>query len=180
MKKESKGSIRCLWAPWRMDYILGEKKRGCIFCKKPKENQDAENLILYQGKYTFVMMNRFPYNTGHLMIIPRGHSVTLEQLNHFELGELFAFLKISIRVLKSTLSPQGFNIGVNIGKVSGAGEDHIHFHIVPRWTGDTNFMPILGETKIIPDYLVNTYQKLHSAFGNEVKKSKRRKGGLKK
>lgn len=114
------------------------------------------------------------------MVVPRRHCIDLESLNPFESKELFELLSASIRVLKKSLSPEGFNIGVNIGKVGGAGEDHIHFHIVPRWPGDTNFMPILGETKIVPEYLSNTYQRLHSAFIEQLKKRPGQKGGGKK
>jgi ATP adenylyltransferase len=126
------------------------------------------------------MMNRFPYNNGHLMIVPKRHSLDLDQLYHEELEDLFFLLKTSTQVLKKTLKPHGFNIGINIGVVGGAGEKHIHIHIVPRWTGDTNFMPVLGETKIIPEYLENTYQQLHSAFGDLSLLKKGQKGGRKK
>ena len=173
-------TMRYLWAPWRMDYILKDKGMGCLFCMKPKQGKDRENLILCRGKHAFVMMNRYPYNNGHLMVVPHRHCTDLEDLNPLESKELFDLLKVSIRLLKSSLSPHGFNIGVNIGKVGGAGEDHLHFHIVPRWAGDTNFMPVLGETKIVPEHLVNTYQRLRSAFIDHLKKRTRRKGGGKK
>jgi len=114
------------------------------------------------------------------MIVPKRHSFYLEQLRHEELEDLFFLLKTSTRVLKKTLKPHGFNIGINLGVVGGAGEKHIHFHIVPRWTGDTNFMPVLGETKIIPEYLENTYHKLHSAFRDFSFLEKGQKGGRKK
>jgi ATP adenylyltransferase len=169
--------MRYLWAPWRMDYILGEKERGCIFCVKPKRKKDKENLILYQGKYAFVMMNKFPYNNGHVMVVPKRHCCDLDELNDNELQELFYLMKVSTQVLKSSLHPHGFNIGMNIGKVGGAGEEHIHFHIVPRWIGDTNFMPILGETKIVPEYLEHTYQKLRSAYLVLFQKNRGQKGG---
>jgi ATP adenylyltransferase len=156
--------MRYLWAPWRMGYIVGEKKRGCIFCKKPKERKDKENLILYQGNDAFIIMNKFPYNNGHLMVVPKHHYKDMDQLSEEEFRELFYLLKTSTQVLKKCFHPHGFNIGMNIGKVGGAGEEHIHFHIVPRWIGDTNFMPVLGETKIIPEHLEETYKKLHSAF----------------
>jgi ATP adenylyltransferase len=172
--------MKHLWAPWRMDYILKRKGKKCIFCLGSKRNDDRENLILYRGKHVFVMMNKYPYNNGHLMIVPIRHRLDLESLSPLESKELFDLLKVSVRVLKTSLLSHGFNIGVNIGKVGGAGEDHIHLHIVPRWAGDTNFMPILGETKIVPEYLVNTYQKLHSAFIDHLKKRTRRKGGEKK
>ena len=160
-----------------MDYILGEKKRGCFFCKKLKEKKDRKNLILYQGEYVFVVMNKYPYNNGHLMIVPKRHYLDLEQLDNKELQELFNLLRASIKVLKACLHPHGFNIGINIGKVGGAGEDHLHLHIVPRWAGDTNFMPVIGETKTVPEYLEKTYQRLHSAFGDLLRKRRVQKGG---
>lgn len=163
-----------------MDYILREKPKGCLFCKKPRERKDRENLILYQGKYAFVVMNKFPYSSGHVMIVPKRHCLDLEQLDDQELKEIFNLLRISTRVLKSSLRPHGFNIGMNLGKVGGAGEEHIHFHIVPRWIGDTNFMPALGETKIIPQYLEETYEKLHAAFEDPLIRRKGEKGGRKR
>jgi ATP adenylyltransferase len=120
-------------------------------------------------------MNRYPYNNGHLMIAPHRHCTNLEDLNPLESNDLFELIRVSLRVLKATLSPHGFNIGVNIGKVGGAGEEHIHFHIVPRWAGDTNFMPTVGETKVMPEYLANTYRKLRSAFITHLNKRTERK-----
>jgi len=172
--------MKYLWAPWRMDYILADKKKGCIFCQKLKKKKDKENLILYQTRFAFVMMNKFPYNNGHVMVVPKRHCHNLEELSDYELRELFHLLKASTQILKSSLRPHGFNIGINIGKTGGAGEEHIHFHIVPRWIGDTNFMPILGETKIIPEYLEHTYQKLHSAYLVLSQRKRSRKGGQKK
>lgn len=172
--------MKYLWAPWRMDYILERKQKSCIFCKKPKERKDRENLILYQNQYAFVMMNKFPYNNGHLMVIPKRHCLDLEQLDDKEFRELSYLLKASTQILNRSLRPHGFNIGINIGKVGGAGEEHIHFHIVPRWNGDTNFMPVLSETKIIPEYLEETYQKLHSAFKGLLERKQKSKGGRKK
>lgn len=172
--------MKHLWAPWRMEYILTQKEKGCIFCLRPRREDDQDHLVLYRGNHAFVMMNRYPYNSGHLMVVPLRHCIGLESLTHIESKELFGLLKASICVLKKALSPEGFNIGVNIGKTGGAGENHLHFHIVPRWTGDTNFMPILGETKVVPEYLSNTYQRLHSAFIDHFRKKRRRKGGRKK
>jgi ATP adenylyltransferase len=160
-----------------MEYILGEKKRGCFFCKKLKEKKDIKNLILYQGEYVFVVMNKYPYNNGHLMIVPKRHYLDLEQLDNRELEELFDLLRASIKVLKACFRPHGFNIGINIGKVGGAGEDHLHLHVVPRWAGDTNFMPVIGETKVVPEYLEKTYQRLHSAFADLLRKKRVQKGG---
>ncbi|MGZ3536430.1 MAG: HIT family protein [Thermodesulfobacteriota bacterium] len=155
-----------------MHYILGEKKRGCFFCRNLKEKRQRKNLILHQGQYVFVMMNKFPYNNGHLMIVPKHHHLNLEDLNSDELIEFFELLKTSTQVLKAALRPNGFNIGMNIGKAGGAGEDHIHLHIVPRWEGDTNFMPAIGETRVVPEYLERTYQKLHEGFMDFSRKGK--------
>ena len=156
---------------------MGEKKRGCFFCKKLKEKKNRKNLILYQGEYVFVVMNKYPYNNGHLMVVPKRHYLDLEQLDNKELKELFDLLRASIKVLKTCFHPHGFNVGINIGKVGGAGEDHLHLHIVPRWAGDTNFMPVIGETKIVPEYLEKTYQRLHSAFTDLLRKKRVQKGG---
>jgi ATP adenylyltransferase len=168
-----------LWAPWRMDYILKEKREGCIFCEKPMENRDKKNLILFQSDYVFVIMNKYPYNNGHLMVVPKRHCVDLDQLGAKELHELAYLLRSSTRILKECLRPHGFNIGMNIGKVGGAGEEHIHFHIVPRWEGDINFMPVLSGTKIIPEYLGETYEKLHSGFRG-LSRRRGQKGGQKR
>jgi ATP adenylyltransferase len=165
--------MKYLWAPWRMNYILGDKKRGCFFCQKLKEKKNLKNLILYQGEYVFVIMNKYPYTNGHLMVAPKRHCLNLEQLDANELRELFELLKTSMRVLKTSLRPHGFNIGMNIGKIGGAGENHLHLHIVPRWAGDTNFMPVIGETKIIPEYLEKTCQKLRSALMDLLRKKER-------
>jgi ATP adenylyltransferase len=173
-KRTMKGwhAMKHLWAPWRMNYILEGRKAGCFFCRNLKERKNEKNLILYQGEYAFVVMNRYPYSNGHLMVVPKRHCLDLEQLGDSELKELLHLLKASTHVLKTILRPHGFNIGMNIGEAGGAGEDHLHIHIVPRWTGDTNFMPVIGETKIIPEYLQKTYQKLHSAFMDLLQKKR--------
>ncbi len=160
-----------------MNYILGEKKKGCFFCRELKEKKEKKNLILHQGRDVFVVMNKYPYNNGHLMIVPKRHLLHLEDLNSDELKEFFELLKAAIKVLKTALKPQGFNVGMNIGTAGGAGEDHVHLHIVPRWQGDTNFMPLIGETKVIPEYLERTYQKLHDAFMDLSRRGKIQKGG---
>ena len=172
--------MKYLWAPWRMDYILEEKKKECIFCKKPREKKDKENLILFQSDSAFVIMNKFPYNNGHLMVVPKRHCINIDQLSDEDIQELSYLLRASTQVLKKCLHPHGFNIGMNIGKVGGAGEEHVHFHIVPRWKGDINYMPVLSETKIIPEYLGKTYLQLHSAFKDFFQRKKGRKGGGKK
>lgn len=167
--------MKGLWSPWRMEYILERKPEGCIFCAKLREKRDEKNLILHRGRRAIVLMNKFPYNNGHLMVIPKRHCVELEGLYDAELQEVSYLLKVSVQALKTSLRPHGFNVGLNLGKAGGAGEEHLHIHIVPRWTGDTNFMPALGETKIIPEYLVRTYQQLRPAF-KDLLDLKRRKG----
>ncbi|MBA7558971.1 AP-4-A phosphorylase [subsurface metagenome] len=154
-----------IWAPWRIKYIQMEKPQGCILCDKPKENDDALNYILYRGKKNFIIMNCYPYNGGHLMVAPYRHIASLEELTDEELHEHFETVRRSIRVLKKVFKPDGFNTGMNIGRVAGAGiGGHIHTHIVPRWQGDTNFMPILGDTKVINEALTETYEKLKGKF----------------
>ena len=169
--------MKKLWAPWRMIYIHQEKKRDCFFCQGLLERKDEENLILHRGKLAFVVMNRFPYNNGHLMVVPRRHRQHLEELSAREGQELFHLLQVSLRVLGSSLHPQGFNVGLNLGKAAGAGEEHVHFHIVPRWVGDSNYMPVLGETKVIPEYLSETYRKLRLTFDRVMVRGRDRKGG---
>jgi ATP adenylyltransferase len=153
-----------------MDYILERREEGCLFCRKVTERRDRANLIVYRGKTSFAIMNKFPYNNGHLMVVPYRHCLDFETLRREETVELFDLLNMATRVLRDSLHAQGFNVGINIGKEGGAGEDHLHIHVVPRWAGDTNFMPILGETKIIPQYLEKTCQTLRLGFCNLLKK----------
>lgn len=154
-----------LWAPWRMKYILGEKSNGCIFCDGVAHGDDRRNLVLCRGSFCFVMMNRFPYNNGHVMVAPFRHVGNFESLHTDESLDLMKLLQQSVRALERMLNPEGFNIGINIGRVAGAGViDHIHVHVVPRWGGDTNFMPVLSETKVINEELEATYTKLLEEF----------------
>ena len=144
-----------------MQYIVGPKSNGCILCEKAKGDEDTKNLILARGPLTYVLMNIYPYNSGHLMIAPYRHLKSLEKLSPDETAEMIAWASKSERILREAFHAEGFNIGVNVGKVAGAGiDDHLHMHVVPRWNGDTNFMPVLGETKVIPEYLEATYAKL--------------------
>lgn len=161
-----KGSQDILWAPWRMEYIVNsEKVSGCIFCEKPKENNDQKNLIVDRGDYTFIIMNKYPYNNGHLMIVPYRHIADLSELTEKEKFELIDSLARTEKHLKKVMNPHGFNIGMNLGRIAGAGiDDHLHFHIVPRWGGDTNFMPILGNTKVVSEGLMQTWKKLRDVF----------------
>ncbi len=150
-----------LWAPWRIKYILQEPKAGCILCQKLEEKADEVNFVLYRGKNNFIILNLFPYNPGHLMVAPYRHIATLEELTDEEMVEHFDLVRKSIKLLTEVLKPNGFNIGLNLGKTAGAGiEDHLHTHIVPRWQGDTNFMPVVSNTKVIPEALTETYHKL--------------------
>jgi len=150
-----------IWAPWRIEYIQMEKPEGCILCQKPRENKDAINYILYRGDKNFVIMNTYPYNPGHLMIAPYRHVANLEELTNDELHEHFEIVSRSIKLLRQAFNPDGFNMGINIGKVAGAGiVDHFHTHIVPRWQGDTNFMPVISDARVLPEALAETYKKL--------------------
>ncbi len=166
MKKES--PMETLWAPWRMEYILSakeENQQGCLFCNLYSQDNDKKNLILYRGKLVFVIMNRFPYNNGHLMVVPYKHTGNLQEIEPEENQELMETVQLSCRALDAAMQPQGYNIGINLGKVGGAGvADHLHIHIVPRWNGDTNFMPVIGNTKVISEALDRTYQKLLEHF----------------
>jgi ATP adenylyltransferase len=166
--KKNRGQTGILWAPWRMEYIQNaDKTSGCIFCDKPKESNDKVNLIVYRGKSVFVMMNRYPYNNGHLMVIPFRHTSELASLTPDEKLELIDLLVLSKEALKEVMQPHGFNIGMNLERVAGAGiTDHLHFHIVPRWDGDTNFMPVVGHSKVISEGLEQTWEKLNHAFLN--------------
>ena len=150
-----------MWAPWRIKYIQMERPEGCILCDKPKENKDAQNYILFRGDKNFVILNSYPYNPGHLMVVPYRHVANLEELTGDERQEHFELVSRSIKVLRRVFEPGGFNIGINMGKAAGAGiDDHFHTHIVPRWQGDTNFMPVLAEVKVLPEALADTCKKL--------------------
>ncbi len=152
--------MKTLWAPWRIDYIKGEKEDGCIFCRKPEEENDKKNLILYKGETGFIIMNRYPYTNGHLMAVPYKHTSKLSELNSAERLELMDLTSKCIDIL-GAFNAEGFNVGMNMGRAGGAGiEDHLHYHIVPRWSGDTNFMPVIADVKVMPEYLEDTYETL--------------------
>jgi ATP adenylyltransferase len=154
--------MKTMWAPWRIEYILGEKKGRCIFCAALR---DQDELTLFKGEITIVTMNKFPYINGHLLVAPVRHVSTLHQLNKTEMGELLATVEQSVGILKTAMKPDGFNVGLNLGKVAGAGvEEHLHFHIVPRWFGDTNALTVFGEVRVIPEHLKATYNKLKLYF----------------
>ena len=154
-----------LWAPWRMTYIEKAQPSGCLFCEAPCTGNDEKDLLVYRGKSVFILMNLYPYNPGHLMIAPYRHIDDLGKLSRDEQAELIQETARSTTLLSEAMNPDGFNVGMNQGKVAGAGiEDHLHMHVVPRWNGDTNFMPIVGATRVIPEHLAATYQRLASLF----------------
>jgi ATP adenylyltransferase len=161
-----------LWSPWRSKYIESfksdEDKSKCIFCQMMDlDKNDIQNLLVDKGEYTITVLNLYPYNNGHLMIIPRRHTNDFSGLNSAEISESFYKLQLAERALKEVLNPHGFNIGANIGRVAGAGiEDHIHFHIVPRWNGDSNFMPIIGDVKVISQDLAETKLRLLKVYSS--------------
>ncbi len=155
-----------LWAPWRMKYILKEERfDGCIFCLKEGDEDLRERLILHVGERCMVIMNRYPYNNGHLMIAPLRHCADPSELEQDEMLEIMELLRASLDILRKVMTPQGFNVGLNLGSVAGAGvEDHMHFHIVPRWGGDTNYITVVGEVRVIPEHLLATYDNLFPHF----------------
>lgn len=156
-----------LWAPWRMEYIksVGNTSKACIFCEKVKEGDDEKSLVVYRGNEAFVLLNAYPYNNGHLMVAPYRHVPSLTDLSDQELLSVFKLVNLSIKALTASMKPEGFNVGVNIGKAAGAGiEEHVHVHVVPRWVGDTNFMPVVGEVKVIPELLRSTWLKVKDAL----------------
>ncbi|WP_010478794.1 HIT family protein [Thermococcus zilligii] len=162
--------MKTLWAPWRIEYIRSPKHKGCIFCDFPKENEDRERLILYRGEHSFVIMNNYPYNPGHVMIAPYRHVGKWEDLTDEELLEIMKLSQLMIKAIKKAMNPDGFNLGVNLGRVAGAGiDDHVHLHIVPRWNGDTNFMPVIADTKVIPESLKEAYDELKKAIEEVLK-----------
>ena len=158
-----------LWAPWRMRYIeVADEANGCIFCVKPAQDRDEENLLLLRGDRCFIMLNAFPYSNGHLMVSPYRHTADLNDLEDAELLELMALTRRGINLLKRACRPDGFNVGINLGRVAGAGiADHIHVHIVPRWSGDTNFMAVIGDTRVIPEALEAAYRRLKECLNDE-------------
>lgn len=148
-----------------MKYLVGEKPQGCIFCNKIAEDNDRENFVLHRGPKSCLMLNLYPYNSGHLMAIPYEHAPSLESLEEDTLLELMLLVRKSLTALRKLMNPDGFNVGVNIGKASGAGiDEHVHIHIVPRWEGDTNFMPVFAETRVVPELLHDTYDKLKAVL----------------
>lgn len=157
--------MRQLFAPWRMEYIVSKKTGNCIFCHSPATRRSRRKLILYGGPATLVMLNRYPYTNCHLLVAPRRHTSSLSHLSESEMLDLFSVLRSAVEALKRAVKPAGFNIGMNLGRIAGAGiADHLHLHIVPRWRGDTNFMPILAESIVLPEHLTGAYERLAPFF----------------
>jgi ATP adenylyltransferase len=153
-----------LWAPWRMQYIASAsagKTTDCIFCRFPAEQCDDVNHVVERGEHAFIVLNAYPYTNGHLMIAPYRHTADLNDLTDLELLETTRLVRRAVNLLKTTYKPEGFNIGVNMGRVAGAGiADHVHVHVVPRWNGDTNFMAVVGDVRVVPESLDNVYARL--------------------
>ena len=158
-------SFERLWAPWRLEYIQGPKPDECIFCARPEAGDDRAALVVHRGERCFAMLNAYPYSNGHLMVAPYEHVPSIEDLDAATAGEVMALAQESIGALREAYGPDGFNLGINQGKIAGAGvEDHVHLHVVPRWGGDTNFMPVIASTRVLPQSLEASYDDLTRAW----------------
>jgi ATP adenylyltransferase len=154
-----------LWAPWRLEYIKSEKPDECIFCRALASDDDAGCYVVHRGEHAFVMLNAYPYTNGHVMVSPYRHVPSLEELDEPTLLELMTLVRSSMGAIRDAYGPEGFNIGVNQGKVAGAGvEEHVHMHVVPRWGGDTNFMPVIADTRVLPQSLEDSYRELTASW----------------
>lgn len=157
--------MKHLWSPWRLEYLTAFEADGCIFCQAAESDDDQEALVLLRGERAFLILNRFPYNNGHFMVVPYAHVPSLEDLDTATLTEMMLLLNRGLAALRATMCPDGFNVGANLGQVAGAGiEDHVHIHAVPRWVGDTNFMPIVGDMRVVPQTWMQTYDTLKAGL----------------
>jgi len=153
--------VKRIWAGWRMKYILGDKTTGCVFCEALQADDDAANYVVYRGERVALMLNLYPYINGHMLVVPYAHVSDLVELDDETLTDMMLLTTKGLRLLQTAMSPHGFNVGLNLGQAAGAGiQDHVHIHIVPRWENDTNFMPVLGDVRVIPEWLDDTYHKL--------------------
>jgi ATP adenylyltransferase len=163
------GGFDKLWAPWRMRYIESMEtvsSGGCVFCDTCREEEDERNFIVRRGETCFIILNKFPYNNGHIMVVPYLHTSLISDLDSRTRLEMFDLAGLAVEAISRTMRPDGFNIGMNLGRSAGAGiAEHLHLHAVPRWNGDTNFMPVIGGTKVISEALEDTYRKLRDAMG---------------
>lgn len=158
-----------IWAPWRMEYLLADKADGCILCITHNTASDRDLLILHRTSLSFVMLNRYPYSSGHLMVCPYRHVASIADLTDEELLDMMTSVKLGCSILESVASPDGINVGINMGKAAGAGvDDHLHIHVVPRWNGDTNFMTVISDVRVMPENLLSTYDLLLPAFHAEI------------
>lgn len=159
--------MRYIFAPWRMDYILSKKPENCFLCEKYDDKNDKENWVLYRNSMTMVILNQYPYNNGHLMVVPKSHYSQLSSFSQGEICQLFLVVQSTSMILQERFKPHGLNVGINVGKSAGAGlEEHLHVHILPRWEGDSNFMTTIFETRTIPETLDETYVNLLPYFRN--------------
>lgn len=163
--------MEVLWSPWRMNYIQeNEKPNGCVFCTAAGMEDSPENLVVHRGKLAFAILNRYPYTTGHLMVVPYAHQPSIELLDAETRAEMMELVTQALTVLRAVYEPQAFNVGINIGEAAGAGvAAHVHMHILPRWSGDTNFMTTVAGTRVLPEALSETYQRLQKAW-NQIQK----------
>jgi ATP adenylyltransferase len=154
-----------LWAPWRLEYIVGaDEQEGCVFCAAAAGG-DEDGLVLHRGAHAFALLNKYPYSSGHLMVAPYRHVAGLDELADEEVLEIHRLAGSGMGALAETFGPQGYNLGWNLGRIAGAGiTDHVHLHVVPRWAGDTNFMPVLADVKVLPEHLADTRRKLATAW----------------
>lgn len=156
-----------------MEFLTEKRDPGCIFCKLPKKKADRQNLILYRGRHNFIILNKFPYNNGHLMVVPYRHTCDLSKIGSAEYAEMMRLAALAVKALEDTMHPQGHNLGLNLGAAGGAGiRDHVHLHVVPRWVGDTNFMPVFDGTKVMVEYLHQTYDRLVPAIRKRMRKKR--------
>ena len=163
--------MKALWAPWRMDYLLGETDSvtGCLFCINIGKAPSEENLIIHKGEHTMVMLNKYPYSNGHLLLACTMHVSSIDELPEFALIELAVLSQVAVQTLRRAYNPEGFNIGINIGAAAGAGvPDHVHMHVLPRWSGDTNFMTSIAETRVLPEEIDVTYRRLQEIIGQII------------
>ena len=159
---------KIIWAPWRVSFIKGKREKGCVFCKRFRSEDSIDNLIVHRGKTCFVILNKFPYNSGHTMVVPNRHIGDLAKFTADEAREFFELTRRTALIIERTLKPHAMNLGMNLGESSGAGvPGHLHMHLVPRWNGDTNFMPVIGGTKVISVPLEPIYEAMRKAFSKK-------------
>ncbi|MDD3049842.1 MAG: HIT domain-containing protein [Candidatus Cloacimonetes bacterium] len=159
--------MQVIYSPWRLKYILSAKEKDCIFCVKPAEKKDKEHFIVARSQMSFVILNLFPYNNGHIMVVPNKHIASLTDLSPEELTDLFSLVRDSEIILRKVYNPEGINIGMNLGKAAGAGiDEHLHVHLVPRWSGDVNFMTSINAVRVIPESFESAYEKLSVEYRN--------------